>query len=204
MAMGRPRGFDTEAILDLIVDVFWQHGYEGTSMATLTAATGLGKPSLYAAFGSKEDLFRAAFARYRARQATFTGNLLADPLARAGVERLLLALVDSQTQPGLPSGCLMVHGSLVGSIDSARIRDELNARRKATEAKVRERLARAKTEGELAADIDVSDLARYVATVIQGLAVQAASGTPRKALYRVVKLAMRAWPSKPLPGVGRA
>lgn len=195
MALGRPRGFDADAVLDTVVDVFWSHGYEGTSMATLTGVTGLSKPSLYAAFGSKEELFRKAFARYRERQAAFTGNALADPLARAGIERLLLALVDSQTQSEMPRGCLMVHGVLVGSPESAEIRKELAFRRKTTEGTIRERLTRAQTDGELAADVDVADLARYIATLIQGLAVQAAGGATRKSLHKVVKLAMRAWPA---------
>lgn len=173
---------------------FWQHGFEGTTMATLTAATGLNKPSLYAAFGSKEEMFRTAFARYRERQAEFTGNLLADPSARVGIEKVLLALVDSLTQPGMPHGCLMVHGCLVGSADSAAIREELQLRRKATETRVRERLKQAQADGEFASAVDVADFARYVGTLFQGLAVQAAGGAPRKALHRVVKLAMMAWP----------
>ncbi len=195
MVMGRPRGFDADATLDKVVETFWQHGYEGTTMATLTAATGLNKPSLYAAFGSKEEMFRTAFARYRARQAEFTGNLLADPNAKVGVENVLLALVDSLTQPGMPRGCLMVHGCLVGSADSAAIREELQLRRKATETRIRERLKRAQADGEFAAAVDVADFARFIGTVIQGVAVQAAGGAPRKALHRVVKLAMAAWPA---------
>ncbi len=197
MALGRPRGFDKDETLDKVVDAFWQHGFEGTSMATLTAATGLSKPSLYAAFGSKEDMFRAAFVRYRQRQAEFTGNRLAHSHARTGVESLLLALVDSLTQPNMPRGCLMVHGSLVGGADSAAIREELKLNRKAAEATVRERLVQAQAEGEWPAEVDTADFARYVTTVIQGLAVQAASGAPRKALHRVVKLAMAAWPAHP-------
>lgn len=196
MALGRPRGFDAEAMLDKVVDVFWTYGYEGSTMATLTAATGLSKPSLYAAFGSKDALFRAAFARYRERQAVFTGNALNAPQVKIGVERLLLAVVDSQTQPGMPHGCLMVHGSLVGSPESEDVRKELTLRRKATEVKIRERLARAKMEGELGAEVDVADLARYIATVIQGLAVQAAGGATRKALHRVVQVAMTVWPGR--------
>lgn len=194
MALGRPRGFDADAVLDTVVDLFWTHGYEGTSMAMLTSATGLSKPSLYAAFGSKEALFRKAFARYRERQAEFTGTALSAPLARDGVERLLIALVDSQTQPDMPRGCLMVHGILVGSPESAEIRKELALRRKTTESKIRDRLSRAQAEGELAPGVDVGNLARYIATVIQGLAVQAAGGATRKSLYKVVEVAMRAWP----------
>lgn len=194
MAMGRPRGFNAEAMLDTVVNVFWQHGYEGTSMATLMAATGLNKPSLYAAFGSKEELFRCALERYWQRQGEFTGKLLDEPNARTGVERMLLALVDIQTQPGLPHGCLAVHGGLVGSAASAAIRDELRARQAALQTMVRDRLTRAQGEGELASSVDVPDLARYLTMVGQGAAVQAAGGATREELRRAVKVAMRAWP----------
>lgn len=194
MAMGRPRGFDADEMLDKVVNVFWQHGYEGTSMATLTAATGLNKPSLYAAFGSKEELFRCAFERYWQRQRELTRKHLDEPEARTGVERMLLALVDIQTQPGLPHGCLAVHGGLVGRAASAAIRDELRARQAALQTMVQNRLIRAQAEGELASSVDVADLARYLTMVGQGAAVQAAGGTTREELRRAVKVGMRAWP----------
>lgn len=194
MAMGRPRGFNADEILDKVVNVFWQHGYEGTSMATLMAATGLNKPSLYAAFGSKEELFRSALERYWQRQGELTRKHLDGPDARTGVERMLLALVDIQTQPGLPHGCLAVHGGLVGSVASASIRDELRARQASLQTMLQNRLARAQAEGELAPSVDVADLARYLTMVGQGAAVQAAGGATREELRRAVKVAMRAWP----------
>ncbi|TXT40344.1 MAG: TetR family transcriptional regulator [Comamonadaceae bacterium] len=195
MAKGRPRGFDADEMLDRVVNVFWQHGYEGASMATLMAATGLNKPSLYAAFGSKEELFLAAFERYWQRQGELTRKHLDEPDARTGVERMLLALVDIQTQPGLPHGCLAVHGGLVGSAASAAIRDELRLRQAALQTMVQNRLTRAQAEGELAASVDVADLARYFTIVGQGAAVQAAGGASREELHRVVAVAMRAWPA---------
>lgn len=194
MAMGRPRGFNADEMLDKVVNVFWQHGYEGTSMATLMAATGLNKPSLYAAFGSKEELFRSALERYWQRQGELTRKHLDGPDARTGVERMLLALVDIQTQPGLPHGCLAVHGGLVGSVASASIRDELRARQAALQTMLQNRLARAQAEGELAPSVDVADLARYLTMVGQGAAVQAAGGATREELHRAAKVAMRAWP----------
>jgi len=194
MAMGRPREFNADEMLDKVVNVFWQHGYEGTSMATLVAATGLNKPSLYAAFGSKEELFRCALERYWQRQGELTRKHLEEPDARTGVERMLLALVDIQTQPGLPHGCLAVHGGLVGSAASAAIRDELRARQAALQTMVQNRLTRAQAEGELDTSVDVADLARYLTIVGQGAAVQAAGGASREELRRVVKVAMRAWP----------
>lgn len=195
MAKGRPRGFDTDEILDKVVDAFWQNGFEGTSMADLTAATGLNKPSLYAALGNKEDMFRAAFARYRARQAEFTGNVLSHASAREGIHNLLLALVISQTQAGLPHGCLMVHGNLVGGPESAAIREELLAQRKAAQAKLRQRLVKAQADGEFPRTVSATDFSHYLTTVIQGLAVQAAGGATRQTLHRVVALAMAAWPT---------
>jgi len=194
MAMGRPRGFNADEMLDKVVNVFWQHGYEGTSMATLMAATGLNKPSLYAAFGSKEDLFRSALDRYWQRQGELTRKHLDEPNARTGVEQILLALVDIQTQPGLPHGCLAVHGGLVGSAASAAIRDELRARQAALQTTLQNRLTRAQAEGELAMNVDVADLARYLTIVGQGAAVQAAGGATREELRRVISVAMRAWP----------
>jgi len=194
MAMGRPRGFDADEMLDKVVNVFWQHGYEGTSMTTLMAATGLNKPSLYAAFGSKEDLFRCALERYWQRQRDISKAVLEEPNARSGVERFLLALVDIQTQPGLPHGCLAIHGNLVGSAASAAIRDELRARQAALQTMVQNRLSRAQDEGELDSSVDVADLARYLAIVGQGSAVQAAGGATREELRRVVSVAMQAWP----------
>lgn len=194
MAMGRPRGFDADEILDKAINAFWQYGYEGTSMATLMEVTGLNKPSLYAAFGSKEELFRSALDRYWQRQGEATRKHLDGPDARTGVERMLLALVDIQTQPGLPHGCLAVHGGLVGSAASAAIRDELRARQGALQAMVQSHLTRAQAEGKLAPSADVADLARYFTIVGQGAAVQAASGATREELHRVVAVAMRAWP----------
>jgi len=194
MALGRPRAFDKEATLEKVVDVFWTHGYEGSSMATLTAATGLSKPSLYAAFGDKEQLFKAAFARYRARQTEFASKALAHPQVRAGVESLLLGLVDRQTQAGKPHGCLMVHGNLVGTPESRQVREELQLHRRAVVSKLRERLRKAQAEGDFPASVDAADYALFITTLIQGLAVQAAGGASRKSLHRVVKLGMQAWP----------
>jgi len=194
MVIGRPREFDQEEVLDRVVDLFWKHGYEGTSMATVTSATGLSKPSLYSAFGGKAELFRRAFERYWLRLANFVGEPLSEPSARVGIEKLLHGLVDYQTQPGLPHGCLAVHGSLVGSDTSSPIRADLNARRGTTQAMVRKRLLRAQADSEIANNIDVDDLASYIATLIQGLAVQAAGGASREQLHRVIEIAMRAWP----------
>src|SRR5258707_4477360 len=112
MAGGRPRGFDVDEALDRALEVFWRQGYEGTALSDLTAAMGINRPSLYAAFGNKEALFRKVLDRYAERTTASVVHALAEPTARTVVERLLLAAADAQTDPCNPRGCLMVQGAL--------------------------------------------------------------------------------------------
>ena len=102
MAMGRPRAFDADAALDEAMEVFWRHGYEGATIAQLTEAMGINPPSLYAAFGSKEGLLKAALTRYSARRAAFMDDVLSAPTARAVAERMLIGIADTQTDPANP------------------------------------------------------------------------------------------------------
>jgi AcrR family transcriptional regulator len=195
MPIGRPRAFDIEKALDRALQVFWRKGYEGTSLSDLTKAMGINRPSLYAAFGNKEELFRKALDRYAEGPAAYTRTALDEPTARAVVERLLCGVVDLLTDPRTPQGCLAVQGALACGDAADAIRQELVARRAAGEAALRQRLERARTGGDLPADADPADLARYVTTVAQGMAVQAASGASREELRRVVEMALRAWPA---------
>lgn len=195
MPVGRPRAFDVDRALDRALQVFWEKGYEGTSLSDLTAAMVINRPSLYAAFGNKEALFRKALDSYAERQSAHVIQALSEPTARAVVERLLLAAADSQTDPRHPRGCLMVQGALSCGETANPIRLELNSRRAAGEAALRKRFARAKGQGDLPATASPGDLARYVMTVVQGMAVQATGGASRKDLRRVAQTALRAWPS---------
>lgn len=169
-------------------------GYEGASLPDLTAAMGINRPSLYAAFGNKEQLFRLAVDRYVAGPASYVRKALEEPTARAAAERLLREAVDFVTAPHNPRGCLLVHGALACGAEAEAVREELTARRRAGEAAVRERFRRARDEGDLPVDADPADLANYVVTVLRGVAVQAAGGASRKELRRVVEVALRAWP----------
>ena len=195
MPGGRPRSFDADTALDRALEVFWRHGYEGTSLTDLTAAMGINKPSLYAAFGNKERLFRKALDRYTEGPAAYVREALGEPTARAVVERLLRGAVDLLTDPHGPPGCLMVQGALACGEAADPVRQELASRRAAGEAAIRQRFKRAKLDGDLPADADPVDLARYVATVIHGMAVQAAGGASRDELRRVAQTALRAWPA---------
>jgi AcrR family transcriptional regulator len=174
--------------------VFWRKGYEGASMSDLTRAMGINRPSLYAAFGNKEALFCRALDRYAEGPASYVKEALAEPTARAVAERVLHGSVDMLTGPQNPHGCLMVQGALACGEAAESVRQELVARRMTAEAAVRRRFERARADGDLPADADPGDLARYLLTVIRGMAVQATGGAGRKELRRVAELALRAWP----------
>jgi AcrR family transcriptional regulator len=174
--------------------LFWRKGYEGTSLSDLTSAMGINRPSLYAAFGDKEALFRKAVDRYTEGPAAYVREALKLPKALAVVERLMRGAIELLTDPRTPQGCLLVQGALSCSKAADPIRRELIARRTEGEAALRGRLKRAISEGDLPAGANAADLARYVVIVIHGMAVQAASGATRAELNRVVETALRAWP----------
>ena len=175
--------------LDRALRVFWQKGYEGTSLSDLTEAMGINRPSLYAAYGNKEALFRKALDRYAEGAAAFLRGAMEQPTARAVVEHLLFASADGAACPDKPPGCLTVRCALSSGEASDSIRQELANRRANVESLLCQRLARAKAEGDLPPDADPADLARYVMTVHQGMSVQAtggASGEPPAAADRQV------------------
>jgi AcrR family transcriptional regulator len=193
---GRPREFDIEEALDAALDVFWCKGYEGASLSDLTAAMGINRPSLYAAFGDKENLFRRVLARYIEGPARFVRAALEEPTAYAVAKRLLKHAVDLGTDPRNPRGCLLVQAALACGSGAESVREELIARRAAGEAAIRERFERAQTEGDFPAGTDPADLARFVVTVMRGIAVQSVGGASRSELSRVAELALKAWPKR--------
>src|SRR3982074_3060381 len=149
MAMGRPREFDPDQALDIALQVFWRRGYEGASMADLTEAMGITKPSLYAAFGNKEELFRKALDRYVDGPGGYVQVALAKPTAREVVEHLLLEAADAVTDPNNPPGCLAVQGALCCGDAAQSIKQELMLRRANGEEDLRKRFDRAIAEGNL-------------------------------------------------------
>lgn len=163
-------------------------------MADLTEAMGITKPSLYAAFGNKEELFRKALDSYVEGPAGYTKQALEQPTARAVVENLLYSEVDAVTDPECPAGCLSINGALTCGEAAESIKQELRVHRARLESDLRERLERAKFEGDLPGSADPAALARYIATISQGLAVQAVGGTTRDELKKTVEMVLMTWP----------
>ena len=194
MAMGRPREFNLDEALDDALHVFWSKGYEGTSIADLTAAMGITRPSLYAAFGNKEELFRKALDKYVEGPGGYIRIALQQKNVRDVVEQLLYGAVDAATDPTCPSGCLAVQGALTCSDTAQSIKDELLARRNKGEQDLCARFRQALADNDLPPGSNPDDLARYVSIVLQGMAVQAAGGASRDDLRKIATMFLKTWP----------
>jgi AcrR family transcriptional regulator len=195
MQVGRPREFDKDRALDRATELFWRKGYEGTSLSDLTDELGITRPSLYAAFGNKEMLFRLALDRYEAKSGAYRTRALTAPTAYAMARQLLEGAADLHGDKNNPVGCLGVHGALACSDGAGAIRQELSSRRREGEKAIRQRLERAKAEGDLPAESNPADLARYLSVVIYGMTVQAVGGATRAELHGVAEVALKQWPN---------
>ncbi|WP_256019051.1 TetR/AcrR family transcriptional regulator [Roseomonas sp. GC11] len=191
---GRPPGFDRAEALRRAMRVFWEMGYEAATLAQLKAAMGgLCAPSVYAAFGSKEQLFRAALELYESETCQWGGAALALPTAREAVAVLLREAALRYTTPGLPAGCLVDLATANFSPASAAVRDALRERRQRGEAALRARLDAAVSAGELPPGTDTAGMAAFYRTVLMGLSIQAVDGTPRETLLAIGEAAMATW-----------
>jgi AcrR family transcriptional regulator len=193
---GRPREFDVDEALTAALRVFWRRGYEGASMAELTAEMGIAKPSLYAAFGNKEELFKKALDLYEREKMAYMADALKETTSRAMVERLLLGALEMQTSSRDPKGCLGVISAVACGPEAASIRECVIERQESVRRVVIARLEEYKKEGDLPSDIDTEALARYMTAVLQGLSVQAGSGASKAELKSLVDMAMRTWPGR--------
>jgi AcrR family transcriptional regulator len=194
MRTGRPRNFSTEAALDRAMTVFWQKGYEGASLADLTEAMEINPPSLYAAFGNKEGLFRAVLERYDARRKELMDRVLTAPDAMSVARTFLHGVAEfaADTSGRNPPGCLLVQSGL--SCSEEFIPEVLAQHRAEKERALRERFERDRRERKLPANAEPATLARYLVAMANGLAVQAAAGASAAELREVADLALAAWP----------
>jgi AcrR family transcriptional regulator len=193
---GRPREFDRTEALEKAMLLFWERGYEGTSVGDLSEALGIGKPSLYAAFGNKEDLFLEALQRYEEVYGCFSQSDLDEtPTAYAAFATTLRRNAASQRTPGKPPGCFIVLSATVGTPQNADVRAHLTRRRQATRDRLAARVARGIADGDVPATADPQSVAVFYATVINGLAIEARDGAEQAELDRIVTNALVAWDS---------
>jgi AcrR family transcriptional regulator len=193
---GRPRGFDRDAALAAAMKIFWQFGYEGASMAALTQAMGINSPSLYAAFGSKEALFKEAVQLYMATEDEKTRRTLAEqPTARGAIEAMLRRSVANLADPAGCRGCLLVLGDSNAAPEHAGIHQYLAQRRKEIQAAIEERVKRGVADGDVSAGANVKVVSAFLMTVLQGLSLRARDGASREAMLQVAEAALAAWDS---------
>ena len=192
---GRPRAFDREQALEIALDLFWRHGFDGTTIPQLTTAMGISTPSLYAAFGSKDSLYREVVKLYLSRYTGFMSILFDEKVTvREAIEHALLAAAKQFTQAGHAPGCMISCAELTASPDNMALTVEMAGLRLASQDIIFNRLETARKIGELPNETDTASLAAFYAMVTQGMSVQARDGANATVLKRLAKMAMQAWP----------
>ncbi len=198
---GRPRSFDREQVLARAMEVFWARGYADTSMADLTRAMEIAAPSLYAAFGSKEQLFREAVKLYEDTEGAALWSVVdASRTAREAIEGLLLATAEANGRVGRPTGCLVTLSGAHPDALPGRACEELTETRRAALEAMEARLRRGQEAGEIAPDADLAAMAAFYATLQQGMVFRARDGAAPDELRRTAAAAMLAWDGLAWPG----
>ncbi|MFC4054763.1 TetR/AcrR family transcriptional regulator [Actinomadura syzygii] len=206
-ARGRPRTFDPDTALRQALDVFWEHGYEGTSLSDLAQAMGIASASIYACFGSKQELFRKVMLLYGTTSGGPPRSALSEhPSTRAAIHAMLRATADQITRSDAPHYCMLILASPTGAVENHDVREFLADIRRGQLAAVRDRLAQGVRDGDIdAPPARLDAVARYYTTVVQGMSVQARDGATGAELEEVITCAMAAWdaltatPPQPVP-----
>ena len=188
---GRPISFDKDAALEAAMLLFWERGFEGTSMADLIQAMGLNPSSIYAAFGDKHALFSLAVERYMDSRAQYAVKALEEPTLERVVRALFENTVAFLTATGHPPTCMTLAGAMGASVDAAPARDLMTEIRKQNEVAMRDRLIKARKSGELAKDVNVDDYTRYLSSILAGLSIQSANGSTKAELKRTAQMALQ-------------
>lgn len=194
---GRPRLLDKQAGLEIAARLFWEHGYEGTSIADLTKAMGIAPPSLYAAFGSKEQLYQLALEYNAQRENKHRLDMVnSDAPAYEALSFYLHDAAREFANPTKPRGCMVSTAALQHAKENGGIAQFVAARRTATTEIIKSRFDRAITEGELPDSTDTWALAHFYVAVVQGMSAQACDGLGSAALAQLADLALTAWPGR--------
>lgn len=200
MRTGRPRSFDRDQALERAVDVFWEHGYDATSVSALTSALGIGAASMYAAFGDKRTLFLEALDRYLHTYSAFIlAALTEERRARDAVARLLSEAATAYTRPDHPPGCLLITAATNCTPQSSDVAGRLRELRAAGRRALQDKITDGVRSGELPPGTDARALATFYSAVIQGMSAQARDGATRADLEHVAETALLAWPPEPAP-----
>jgi AcrR family transcriptional regulator len=195
-ALGRPRAFDPDEALERALEVFWQKGYEGTSLTDLTKAMGINKPSLYSTFGNKEELFLKAIELYENRPCGFFMPALAQPNLYSVVEALLKGAALSLADKSHPQGCVVVQGALACSEENSSIKKALIKRRLEGEDAVRARLEQAVLAGEMPNGYSATVMARYLMTLLNGMTIQSTNGATAEELMEIAEFSLSLFPAQ--------
>lgn len=190
---GRPRSFCVDNALDKALQVFWKKGYEGTSLTDLTEAMGINRPSLYSAYGNKENLFLKVLDRYAEVYGAFIKAAIEQPTVRGVAESLLFFAAENYANDDQPRGCLGIQGALSCSEEAECVKKQLISRRLMTQRLIRDRFAKGQADGDLSKDADVDVLSGFLWTVIQGMSVQSTNGATKEEMQEIAKVALGAF-----------
>lgn len=191
---GRPRGFDRAEALRQAMVVFWERGYEGTSLSDLTEAMGIERPSLYSAFGCKEALFREAVDLYNKTESPGAQKMLdSAPTAKAAIAAMLYHYAENYTRPGKPPGCMIVLAALLGTPQNRKLRDHLASHRRQSHEALMARIVQGKRAGDVPDGADAAMIAGFYSTILEGLSIKARDGASRQALDTISRGAMASW-----------
>lgn len=189
--LGRPAAFDKEAAVEAAMHLFWERGYEGTSIADLSQAMGIHPSSIYAAFGDKQALFALAAQRYVEVPAQYMVRALEQPTFKSFVKAALDNTVEFLGSKDHPLGCFTLTGAISCGVETEPAKKLMTRMRLQNEAAIKARLLKARKAGEFPKEDNVDDYTRYLSSLLSGLAVQAANGATKTELQRTAALALR-------------